>query len=174
VWNGFVSADPAYFEYAHTPPYDWYTYRLWFDRSGTRNGTALRWKPSDSQMTQCWFKFLFEWSNGVWPPAGKGCYLDDLVLDAVPDNMALETVAPDVNTPEFPPSGFSMLGGVPTFKVPTVAGHNYRIVFKNTLAGAGWNTIGAGTWTPGTGSTVTLTDTSSPLPAERFYRLEMQ
>ena len=71
-------------------------------------------------------------------------------------------------------SQISMTGGVPTFVFSTVAGYSYRIVYKNNLAEQSWSTIGSGAWTAGTGANMTLTDASSPLPAGRFYRLEMQ
>ena len=45
VWDGFVSNDPAYYEYAHTPPYDWHSYFNWFDRGNTRRGAPVRVTP---------------------------------------------------------------------------------------------------------------------------------
>jgi hypothetical protein len=177
-WDGFVSADPGYYEYSHTPPYDWHTYSLWFDRNGTRRGTGIRWKPLANQ-TECHFIFLYEPSsangtaNGL-PPEGKGCYLDDLVLDAVPDNLVVETVSPDANNPLFPVSGFTMPGGVPTFVIPTSTGVQYRLVYKNELNDADWTPVGTGDWTPGTGGNVTLTDPSAVGRSYRFYRLQSQ
>jgi hypothetical protein len=64
--------------------------------------------------------------------------------------------------------------GVPTFTgVPTVSGHTYWLVYKDNLAGPGtWTQLGSG-WLSD-GSPHTLTDTTTPLPAARFYRLEKQ
>ena len=182
IWDGFVSADPVYNEYAHTPPYNWFTYLAWFDRNGTKNGPAVRWTPF-AGVTQCMFKFLYEptaantginpdGSPSNLPLAGKGCYIDDLVLDAVPNNLALETVPADVTQVVIPSGGFTMPGGVPTVTIPSVTGTNYRLVCKNALTDATWTVIGT-TWTPGTGSNITLTD-PTPNPAGRFYRVEVQ
>jgi hypothetical protein len=173
IWDGFVSADPSYNEYAHTPPYDWYTYRLWFDRNTTRNGASLRWKPYPG-VTQCWFKFLFEPADGQLPPAGKGCYIDDLVLDAVPDNLAVETVAPDGGvppTPVLPPSGFKVVSGVPTFTFEGTTGFKYRIVWKNSLADLAW---APGAWSAVVSATgpLTITDPTATGQPHRFYRIE--
>ena len=174
-WDGFVSADPSYYEYAHTPPYNWHTYFNWFDRSGTRTGSPVRWTPLPNQ-TECHFIFLYEASAGVLPPAGKGCYIDDLVLDAVPNNMVVETVGPDSTTPPaptitsvtFPP------GGVPTFKfISASSAYQYRMVYRNSLATGSWTPVN-GTWTLGNGSELTLTDPTPGADAQRFYRVETQ
>ena len=182
-WDGFVSADPAYYEYAHMPPYQWHTYLLWFDRASTRNGPAVRWTPLANQ-TECHFIFLYEGSDantGVNPDgtpsrlplAGEGCYIDDLVLDAVPNNLAVETVSPDlIPPPPFPLTGFSMSGGVPSFRVPTTLSYQYRLVYANEVTDAVWTPIG--TWTPGTGTEITLSDSSAVGQAHRFYRLQVQ
>ena len=99
----FVSADPLYRDYSHMPPYDWHTYFLWenSDSGGSWFGPAVRFAPKPEQ-TQVHFIFLYEGddANGTpdrLPPSGKGCYIDDLVLDAVPSNLTVETVAPDAN-----------------------------------------------------------------------------
>ncbi|MEI6786543.1 MAG: invasin domain 3-containing protein, partial [Verrucomicrobiota bacterium] len=68
----------------------------------------------------------------------------------------------------------SMPGGVPTFVFPTDASRQYRMVYKNNLiTDPSWTTV-TQTWTQGTGSNLTLTDTSASLPVQRFYRIEMQ
>lgn len=173
IWDGFVSADPGYYEYAHTPPYDWHTYLRWFDRNGTRNGVSLRWKPYPG-VTQCWFKFLFEPADGQLPPAGKGCYLDDLVLDAVPDNLAVETVGSDTTvppTPVLPPGGFKVVGGVPTFTFDATAGFKYRIVWKNSVTDSSW-TPGAWSAVVAASGPLTLTDPTAGGQPHRFYRIE--
>ena len=103
-WDGFVSNDPAYYEYAHTPPYDWHTYFNWFDRGGTWAGVPVRWKPKPQQ-TEVHYIFLYEHRHCQRDPgqsacrSGKGCYIDDLVLDAVPDSIPVETVGPDGPAP---------------------------------------------------------------------------
>ena len=92
----FVSSDPAYCERSHMPPYDWHTYLLWGHQpaygSGVHDsGPAVRITPP-YYATQCDFEFLYEGDNANGPdrlpPAGKGCYIDDLVLDAVPRDLA--------------------------------------------------------------------------------------
>ncbi|MCX6345364.1 MAG: hypothetical protein NT018_09880 [Armatimonadetes bacterium] len=107
-WNGFVSSDPAYFEYSHMPPAEWLPYFQWMDRNGTKNGAPIRYTPSALQ-TEVHFIFLYEDRVGntgqlIWtedppgslehrmPLAGKGCYIDDLMLDAVPQDMTYEVV----------------------------------------------------------------------------------
>ena len=85
---------PAYYEYAHTPPYDWHSYFNWFDRGNTRRGAPVRVTPP-AGATQCYFMFLYEPSSGILPTPGKGCYIDDLVIDAVPNDLALTTVTSD-------------------------------------------------------------------------------
>ena len=95
-WNGFISSDPAYYEYSHMPPYDWYPYFRWMDRGGTKNGAPVRFTPTPLQ-TVVKFIFLYEPDDlqlpDRLPPAGKGCYIDDLVLDAVPQHMTYTVVA---------------------------------------------------------------------------------
>jgi hypothetical protein len=80
--------------------------------------------------------------------------------------MLRETPAP----PVLPASGFSMSGGTPTFTVPTVAGQQYRLVYKDGLAGGSWTPVGD--WTPGTGAPVVLTDSTAASHSQRFYKLE--
>ena len=52
--------------------------------------SPVRWRPTPLQ-TVCHWIFLYEGDdrNGPdrLPPSGKGCYIDDLVLDAVPRDM---------------------------------------------------------------------------------------
>lgn len=63
---------------------------------------------------------------------------------------------------------------VPTFaNVPTVNGYTYWLTYKDDLsAGGSWTRIGTG-WRSD-GSEHTFGDSTSPLPALRFYRLEVQ
>jgi fibronectin-binding autotransporter adhesin len=78
---------------------------------------------------------------------------------------------PNPPTPDLPPSSFTMTGGVPTFTdVQTEAGWTYYLVYKNSLTDPAWTRITPGT--PG-GGIKTFTDTTTPLPADRFYRLEV-
>jgi autotransporter-associated beta strand protein len=75
-------------------------------------------------------------------------------------------------TPTLPASSFSIAAGVPTFtNVPTTAGYTYWLTYKNSLTDAAWTRIGAAT---AGGGNETFTDTVSPYPAHRFYRLEVQ
>ncbi len=75
--------------------------------------------------------------------------------------------------PELPLSGFSMPGGTPTFDIPTsVVGFQYRVVYKNNLSDPAWTPVD-GTWTVANGGGLQFTDPSTPLPGERFYRIEV-
>jgi hypothetical protein len=104
-----------------------------------------------------------------------GKALDPAELDRLQQDVANKFgITMQVDAPILPTSGFTMPGGVPTFVFPTETGRSYRIVFKHALTDSAWSVIGTGNWTAGTGADVTLTDSSSPLPAGRFYRLEMQ
>ena len=94
---------------------------------------------------------------------GQILYVDDVVVDRV--GPAAPPLTPTIAVP---PSG------IPTFKFQTLTGHNYRMVYKNALTDAIWSTNASMLWIPGTGSEVEATDSSSPLPAARFYRLEIQ
>ena len=80
---------------------------------------------------------------------------------------------PTPPTPTLPPGSFSLApGGVPTFtNVPTTAGYTYWLTYKNNLTDATWTRIGTGT---AGGGNKTFTDTVTPYPAHRFYRLEVQ
>ena len=61
---------------------------------------------------------------------------------------------------------------MPTFTdVPTTAGYTYWLTYKNSLTDATWTRIGTGT---AGGGNKTFTDTVTPYPAYRFYRLEVQ
>jgi autotransporter-associated beta strand protein len=82
------------------------------------------------------------------------------------------TVLSPPPTPTLPASSFSISAGVPTFTdVPTTAGYTYWLTYKNSLTDAAWTRIGAGT---AGGGHKTFTDTVTPYPAYRFYRLELQ
>ena len=76
--------------------YDWHTYFNWFDRGNTLAGAPVRWTPLAGEGV-CHFIFLYEGDDRQLPdrlpPAGKGCYIDDMVLDAVPQNMSYTVVA---------------------------------------------------------------------------------
>ena len=80
---------------------------------------------------------------------------------------------PPPPTPTLPPGSFSIsTGGVPTFTdVPTMAGYTYWLTYKNSLTDAAWIRIGTGT---AGGGNKTFTDSVTPYPAYRFYRLEIQ
>ena len=93
---------------------------------------------------------------------GQVLYVDDVVVDRV--GPAAPPLTPRIAMP----------AGVPTFTFPTLDNHSYRLVYKNTLADPAWQSIAGGAWTLGTGAEMTLTDPSSPLPAARFYQLQLQ
>ena len=68
---------------------------------------------------------------------GQILYVDDVVVDRV--GPAAPPLTPTMTMP----------GGVPTFKFQTLAGHRYRMVYKNALADAAWSTIAGADWTHG-------------------------
>jgi hypothetical protein len=173
--NEFVSADPSYYDWAHTPPQmpTWHTYLEWGDFYGANthpSGPAVRWTPLPGE-TQCTFVFIYNWQD-VIPPAGSGIYIDDLVLDAVPTNMVVQSVSADA-PPALPAP--VIVSGEPTFSVSnTVSGWQYTLVYKNHLTDAAWIPLTGPGSLPGNGSTISLVDTNTPLAGSRFYRLAIQ
>jgi hypothetical protein len=118
------------------------------------------------------------------PAPGQGCYIDDAVLDAVPDTLAVETVGPDQLTPPtpvLPLSGFQIAGGAPSIAFPTVAGYRYRVVYRDALGVGAWLPVispptspGPEGWSaPATGATMTVTHAGASGKAHCFYRLEV-
>ncbi|MCX6926815.1 MAG: hypothetical protein NT154_26965 [Verrucomicrobia bacterium] len=111
--------------------------------------------------------------DGVSQPAGT--------YDAGNSSFVLGSgsvvVVPAPAPPQFPVSGFSITNGVPTFVIPTVLGTQYRLVYKNSLTDTSWTAVGDGSWTPGTGNPLPLSDPGAKNPVvqpRRFYRLEAQ
>ena len=108
--------------------------------------------------------------SGVYGSAASGA----ANVDAHFTGTGTVTVAPAVPpTPTLPPGNFSIAtGGVPTFSnVSTTAGYTYWLTYKDSLKDATWTRIGTGT---AGGGNKTFTDTVTPYPAQRFYRLEVQ
>ncbi|HWV99274.1 MAG TPA: hypothetical protein VNZ64_06215 [Candidatus Acidoferrum sp.] len=62
-------------------------------------------------------------------------------------------------------SGYSLL-----FHFPTVTGHNYTVLYNNTLVGGTWQPLSA--TIPGDGTVQTVTDTVAG--TRKFYRLQIQ
>jgi hypothetical protein len=93
---------------------------------------------------------------------GQILYVDDVVVDRV--GPAAPPLTPTMTMP----------GGLPTFKFQTLAGHRYRMVYKNNLTDTNWSTIAGADWTQGTGLEAEVIDTTSSLPGARYYRLEIQ
>ena len=78
-----------------------------------------------------------------------------------------------VGAPGLPLSGFTRPGGVPTFAIEkTAIGSTYRLVYKNNITDSAWTPIGAGV--AGNNGTLSLSDTTAPLPKQRFYKLEVR
>jgi autotransporter-associated beta strand protein len=78
-----------------------------------------------------------------------------------------------VGAPGLPLSGFTRPGGVPTFSIEkTAIGSTYRLVYKNNITDSAWTPIGAGV--AGNNGTLSLSDTTAPLPKQRFYKLEVR
>jgi hypothetical protein len=112
------------------------------------------------------------WANGstlyvVWADDnGTGTEGDYTI-----DNVSFTSATPP--PPILPPGSFTYVaGGVPTFtNVPTTAGYTYWLTYNDSLTSAIWTRIGTGT---AGGGNKTFTDTVTPYPAHRFYRLEVQ
>jgi autotransporter-associated beta strand protein len=52
-----------------------------------------------------------------------------------------------------------------------IKGATYQVQYKNDLDDGSWSILGS---VPGTGTTASITDTTSPAPAKRFYRIVIQ
>jgi hypothetical protein len=92
---------------------------------------------------------------------GQILYVDDVVVDRI--------------GPTAPPltPAMTMPNGVPTLKFQTLANHRYRMVYKNALDDANWTVITGTDWIQGSGIETEVAD-NNPLPAARYYRLEIQ
>ena len=114
----------------------------------------------------------------VTPPAGAASIqlIMGLGADAVGQVLYVDDVVVDRVGPAAPPLAptLSLVGGVPTFTLQSLTGHEYRLVYKNSLNDTTWGTIQGAIWTAGTGAQLTLTDSSSSLPGTRFYRVELR
>jgi len=112
------------------------------------------------------------WANGsllyvVWADDNGSNPDGDYTIDNV--SFALATPP----APTLPPGSLSMSTGTPTFTaVPTVSGYTYWLAYKDSLTALTWTRLGTG-WLSD-GSSHTFTDPTTPLPAARFYRLEVQ
>lgn len=153
----FVSAEPGHSGYVHAPTTNWMQY-LHFN-----NGVGMPFvrftAPEDATKLNVIFGFE------TLPPAGKGIYIDDLVIDRV---------GPDVSMPPqpvLPANAVSMSGGAPTLTFPTVAGFRYRVVYKNSLSDSGWTAVPPG-FVMSSGEDMVVTDSTSSGNPQRFYRIE--
>jgi len=64
----------------------------------------------------------------------------------------------------------SLSGSSLSLQFPTVTGHNYTVLYNNTLVGGTWQPLSAAI--PGDGTVKTVTDTVAG--TRRFYRLQIQ
>jgi autotransporter-associated beta strand protein len=108
--------------------------------------------------------------SGTYGATGSGAaHIDDSHF------AGTGTVTVSIPTPVLPPSGFTMPGGKPTFQIPnTVVGCQYTLVYKNHLSDPTWTPLSGTGTAPGNGGTINLSDPTSSLPADRFYRLQVQ
>ena len=115
----------------------------------------------------CRSNFDFLWNGQV---GGVAVYDRALTPTEIQSHANYTTPPPAVDLP-IP----TLPNGVPTFDIPnTVSGKTYTLEYKNDLAAAAWTSLtGAGVGT-GHGGTLVLKDESAPLPAARFYRLEVK
>lgn len=58
--------------------------------------------------------------------------------------------------------------GQPQVSWPSIAGINYRVDYSNSLSSPNWQPLAT---IPGTGSPLTFTDTTQPMPSQRFYKV---
>ncbi len=66
----------------------------------------------------------------------------------------------------------SISGSSISLKFPTTSGHNYTVLYNNTLTGGTWQPLSAAV--AGDGSVKTVPDTVTPGVPVRFYRLQIQ
>ena len=91
--------------------------------------------------------------------------ITNLAGSAASSNAYLKVlVAPTLAAPEAIGSGISI-------PVPSVAGLNYLLEYKNTLEDPDWTAVTS--WAAGTGGILVLQDTNTP-SAPRFYRVRCQ
>lgn len=90
-----------------------------------------------------------------------------------PRRFALWKMMVEFNNTPPEMTDFSIIDGTPRFIIRTIAGYKYRVLYKADLAGGSWSPLNQ-TWADGTGGNITLTDPVQPLPAKRFYRVELQ
>ena len=109
--------------------------------------------------------------NGVAKAPGVyGAATDPTYFGSSTGTVTVGSITPP--TPTLPPGSFTATVP-PTFTaVPTVAGYTYWLTYKDSLSASTWTRIGTG-WLSD-GSAHTFIDTTTPLPAARFYRLEAQ
>lgn len=65
----------------------------------------------------------------------------------------------------------SISGSSVSLKFPTVSGHNYTVLYNNTLSGGTWQSLSSAA---GDGTVKTVGDTVTPGVPIRFYRLQIQ
>ncbi|MCX6875630.1 MAG: hypothetical protein NTW21_17755 [Verrucomicrobia bacterium] len=90
-----------------------------------------------------------------------------------PRRFALWKMMVEFNNTPPEVTDFRIINGTPRFVIRTIAGYRYRVLYQAGLAGGSWSPVNQ-TWADGTGGNITLTDPVLPLPAQRFYRVELQ
>jgi hypothetical protein len=166
--KGWIAGEAGYDGWVHNPPKSWMQYLRFHTYAGDVIQPFVRIAPPAGAVA-----IAASFTYSTLPPADKGCYVDDVVIDKVAANEPLVTTTPDPVTPLLPPAGLSIAAGVPSFQIPTTLGYQYRLVYANALAAnMVWTPVGA--WTLGTGSLLTLTDASAVGQSPRFYRLQRQ
>jgi hypothetical protein len=88
--KGWIGGETGYDGYVHNPPKSWMQYLKFRTYSGDQVQPFVRIAPPATAVTLV-ASFCYE----ALPPADKGCYVDDVVMDKVPANVPLENAAPD-------------------------------------------------------------------------------
>ncbi len=120
--------------------------------------------------------------------ANTGYSISNVVVDGVSQGaignytftnvMATHTISATfaVAPPLLSAANLTLPGGIPTFTMAnSLSGHQYTLVYKNSLTDPNWIPLTGLGSTAGTGGNINLSDTNSIYSsAQRFYRIQMQ
>ena len=120
--------------------------------------------------------------------ANTGYSISNVVVDGVSQGaignytftnvMATHTISATfaVAPPLLSAANLTLPGGIPTFTMAnSLSGHQYTLVYKNSLTDPNWIPLTGLGSTVGTGDNINLSDTNSIYSsAQRFYRIQMQ
>jgi len=99
-YKGWISGETGYDGWIHNPPKTWMQYLKFHTYSGDATQPFVRVAPPP--VTSVWTSvdnIAASFCYADLPPEGKGCYVDDVVIDRVAADEPLVTVDADPNTP---------------------------------------------------------------------------